>query len=72
MAIREGSLQIGGSQLFNSLPVNIRDHTGYSVTSVKHKLDKYLQNISDKQKIPGYIIEMDTNSITSVRSSRES
>ena len=43
-AIREGSLQIRGPQLFNSLPVSIRGLTGCSVISFKHKLDKYLQN----------------------------
>ena len=42
------------------------------MTSFKHKLDKYQQNIPDKQKIPGYTIKMDTNSITSMRSSWES
>ena len=47
-AIREGSLQIRGPQLFNTLPVNIQ--IGCSVTSFKHKLDKYLQNIPDKPK----------------------
>ena len=64
-AIREGSLQIRGPQLFNS-------QTGRSVTNFKHKLDKYLQNIPDKPKIRGYTIETDTNSITSMRSSQES
>jgi len=70
--IRQGSLQIRGPQLFNSLPVNIRGQTGCAVTSFKHKLDKYLQNIPAEPKIPGYTIEMDMNSITSMRSSRES
>jgi hypothetical protein len=71
-AIREGSLHVRGPQLFNSLPVIIRGLTGCSVISFKHKLDKYLQTIPDKPKIPGYTIETDTNSITSMRSSRES
>jgi len=47
-SIREGSIQIRGPQLFNNLPVNIRSQTGCSVASFKHKLDKYLQNIPDK------------------------
>ena len=42
------------------------------MTSFKHKLDKYLENIPDKPKIPGYTIKMDTNSITSMRNSRGS
>jgi len=71
-AIREGSLQIRGPHLFNSLPVNICGQTQCSVTRFMHKLDKYQQNIPDKPKIPGYTIEMDTNYITSMRSSRES
>jgi len=71
-AVREGSLQIRGPQLFNILPVNIRGQTGCSMTSFKHKLDKYLQNIPDKPTIPGYTIETDKNSITSMRSSQES
>ena len=68
----KGALQIRGPQLFNSLPVNIHGQTGCSMTSFKHKLDKYLQNIPDKPKIPGYTLETDTNSITSMRSSWES
>jgi hypothetical protein len=71
-AITEGSFQIRGPQLFNSLPVNIRGLTGCSVTSFKHKLDKYLQSIPDKPKISSFTIETDTNSITSMRSSQES
>jgi len=70
--IREGSLHIRGPKLFNSIPVNIRDQTGCFVASFKHKHDKYLQHIPDKPKIPEYTIEMDTKSITSMRSSRES
>jgi len=70
--IREGSLHIKGPQLFNSLPVNIRGQTGCSMTSLKHRLDQYLENIPDKRKISGYTTETDTNSITSMRSSRES
>jgi len=61
-----------GVRSFSSLPVNIRDQTGCSMTCFKHKLDIYLQNIPDKPKIPGYAMEMDTNSITSMKSSRES
>jgi len=71
-AIREGSLQIRGAQLLNSLPVNTCGHIGCSMTSFMHKLDKYLQNIPDKPNIPGYTTEMDTNSITSMSCSWES
>jgi len=63
-ATREGNLQI-------SFP-NICSQTWCLVTSFKHKLDKKLQSIPDKPKIPGYTNETDTNSIISMRSSRES
>ena len=64
----KGAFKLG----VHSLPVNICGQNGCSLTSFKHKLDKYLQNIPDKPKIPGYTTEMDTNSITSMKSSRES
>ena len=70
--IREGSFQIRGPQLFNSIPANIRGLTRCTVNTFKHKLDDYLKNIPDTQKIPGYTIQTDTNSITSMRGSRES
>ena len=71
-AISEGSLQIRGPLLFNSLPVNIHGLIGCSVISFKHRLDKHLRSIPDKPKIPGYTIETDLNSITSMRRSQKS
>ena len=68
----EGSFQIRGPQLFNSIPANIRGLTRCTVNTFKHKLDEYLKNIPDTPKIPGYTIQTDTNSITSMRGSRES
>ncbi len=59
--IREGSLQINGPKLFNSLPAHIRNVTECSVNCFKDKLDKYLAYIPDEPKIPGYPSE--TNSI---------
>ena len=41
--IREGSFQIRGPQLFNSLPANIRGLTQCTVNTFKHKLDGYLK-----------------------------
>ena len=70
--IREGSFQIRGPQLLNSIPANIRSLTRCTVNTFKHKLDDYLKNIPDTPKISGYTIQTDTNSITSMRGSRES
>ena len=67
--IREGSFQIRGPQLVNSLPANIRGLTQCTVNTFKYKLVEYLKNIPDTRKIPGYSIQTD---ITSMRSSPDS
>ena len=60
--IREGSFQIRGPQLFNSIPANLRGLIRCTVNTFKHKLDEYLKNIPYTPKIPGYTIQTDTNS----------
>jgi len=63
--IREGSFMVRGPNLFNSMPQDIRNKTDCSTDSFKHKLDKYLQNIPDLPRIPGYtnLTITDTNSL---------
>ena len=42
------------SQLFNCLPVGIRNITGKSVNYFKRYLDNYLKSIPDQPSIPCY------------------
>jgi len=43
LSIREGSFNIHGPWLFNSLPTEIRNLTKINVDELKTKLDKYLE-----------------------------
>ena len=65
--IREESLQVRGPKLFNSLPPDIRNITGCSTNCFKNKLDNYLKNIPDHPKIPGFVTQNETNSITNLK-----
>lgn len=49
-----GSLSVNGCKLFNSLPRYIRNLTGCTTEAFKMHLDKYLVQIPDQPKIPGY------------------
>ena len=53
--IREGSFQVHGAKIFNSLPKAIRNLSKISVEEFKLSLDKFLQTLPDEPKLPGYI-----------------
>ena len=53
--LREGSFQVHGGRLFNSLPKSIRTLSKISIEEFKLALDKYLNNIPDEPKLPGYV-----------------
>ena len=50
----DASLPVHGQQLFNTLPLEIRNITGCTVDSFKRRLDRYLKTIPDEPQIPGY------------------
>ena len=52
--MRYSSFGVRGPRLFNILPANIRNITGCSVNSFKHRLDKYLITVPDEPQIRGY------------------
>jgi len=52
--LREGTLQIHGAKLFNSLPKEIRGLTGCSLHKFKQNLDAFLSTIQDKPLLKGY------------------
>ena len=54
-SMREGSFQIHGGRLFNSLPKKIRNLSKISIEDFKMNLDKYLESLPDEPKIGGYI-----------------
>ena len=61
--LREGSFQVNGPRLFNSLPKKIRNLTRISLEDFKIKLDKHLENIPDEPKIGG-LVPNTSNQIT--------
>ena len=52
--LREGSFQVHGAKLFNSLPKKIRDLTKVSIDEFKASLDQYLSSLPDEPKVAGY------------------
>ena len=53
--LRDQSFQVKGPQLFNSLPMNIRNITKVSVDEFKMHLDKYLEKIPDEPSVDGLV-----------------
>ena len=53
--LREGSFQIHGARLFNSLPKSIRNIKRVSIDEFKEKLDLHLQSLPDEPKFANYI-----------------
>ena len=54
-SLREGSFQVHGARLFNSLPKHIRNSTRISIDKSKEKLDDFLQSLPDEPKFANYI-----------------
>ena len=53
--LRENSLSIKGSKLFNCLSKEIRNTTNCPVDTFKRRLDKYLTTIPDQSAFPQYV-----------------
>ena len=64
-SIREASLPIMGPQLFNVLPLELRNLTECSVEDFKTELDQFLASIPDQPLLPGLtqFRRIDSNSI---------
>ena len=60
--LREGSLKVHGSQLFNALPRDLRNKTNCTLLEFKNKLDAFLQKIEDKPLVRGYTAARRTDS----------
>lgn len=52
--LKEGSLAVLGLMLFNCIPNNIRDLTGYCIDSFKATLDGFITSVPDPPHLPGY------------------
>ena len=50
---REASLQVKGARLFNLVPKEIRNVSGFTVDTFKTGLDAWLTQIPDQPTIPG-------------------
>ena len=65
-SIRFNSLVVNGAQIFNSLPIHIRNKTECSVDSFKAALDKYLKLVPDEPRVGKLIkfCQKSSNSLT--------
>jgi hypothetical protein len=54
-SLREGSFQVHGARLFNSLPKHIRNTRRVSTDELKEKLDIFLQSLPVEPKSANYI-----------------
>ena len=54
-SMREQTFQVNGAQLFNALPVYLRNIRNCPLEDFKEKLDEYLQKVSDEPKMTGLI-----------------
>ena len=54
-SLREGSFQVHGARIFNSLPKHIRNTTRVSTDEFKEKLDIFLQTLPDEPKFANYV-----------------
>ena len=63
--IREASLTVHGTKLFNVLPQPLRNTSGVKLDSFKSALDRYLKTVPDEPTLVGYTAcrRADTNSI---------
>ena len=53
-ALRDGSLAVHGSRLFNVLPQHLRNMTNVELPEFKKKLDEFLASVPDEPQCPGY------------------
>ena len=60
---RAATLAVKGVQLFNCMPVQIRNSEHGDVLMFKNHLDIYLQNIPDEPTVPGLGRAATTNSL---------
>ena len=52
--LKEATLSVHGTKLFNALPKHLRNLSHCSVTKFKTELDAFLQHIPDEPQVPGY------------------
>ena len=60
---RAGTLAVKGAQLFNSLPLTLRNSDHGDVLMFKNHLDIYLENVPDQPTISGLVRGAETNSL---------
>ena len=53
-SLREGSFQVNGARLFNSLPKKLRNMTRIPLDDFKSSLDHYLETLPDEPNLPNY------------------
>ena len=63
--LKEATLSVHGTKLFNALPKHLRNISHCSVTEFKKELDAYLQHIPDEPQVPGYtaFLQAESNSL---------
>ena len=69
-SLRESSLAVHGTRLFNCLPRCLRDMSGQSIDVFKRNLDNFLRLVPDEPLVPGYTAmrKTDSNSLLDLQS----
>ena len=60
---RAGSLSFRGAQLFNAMPITLRNSDHGDIPMFKNHLDVFLENIPDEPSVPGLVRAARTNSL---------
>ena len=54
-SLQENAITVFGSRLYNLLPKYLRDNESVKTKKIKFELDKFLDLIPDKPKMPNYV-----------------
>ena len=60
---RAGSLSFRGAQLFNAMPLSLRNSDHGDIPMFKNHLDIFLENVPDEPSVPGLVRAARTNSL---------
>ena len=60
---RAGSLSFRGAQLFNAMPITLRNSDHGDIPMFENHIDVFLENIPDEPSVPGLVRTARTNSL---------
>ena len=59
-SLRDGTLSVNGSRLFNVLPIKLRKIRRVSISVFKNELDQFLNTVPDEPQCCGYTASRET------------